>query len=138
MSSMDLTRRNLLAFSGAGAAGVALPTQALASLPSARTLGIDAAQLGVRPGLAGDQSAVLQRAIDHAARVRTPLMLAPGTYLAGNLRLPTGAQIIGTRGATILKFSGGASLFAADGSENLTLSGLVLDGATQPLPGRRG
>src|SRR5215468_438345 len=136
---MDLTRRSLL---GAGAA-TALPVSAFAAPPSAssssaRSPGIDAMQLGVRPGNRGDQSAALQAAIDHAVQLRLPLVLAPGVYAAGNLRLPTGAQIVGTRGATTLRFSGGASLFAADGSDDITLSGLTLDGGKQPLPERRG
>jgi len=134
---MDMTRRKLLAWSSL-AAGLALPAPAFAAPISARGPGIDAIQLGVRPGNRGDQSAALQRAIDHAARLRAPLVLAPGAYVAGNLHLPAGAQVVGTRGATTIRFSGGASLFTADGSDNLSLSGLTLDGATQPLPDRRG
>ena len=50
--------------------------------------GLDAAQFGVRARRADDQSRALQRAIDEAARRRTPLMLAPGVYRAGDLKLP--------------------------------------------------
>jgi uncharacterized secreted repeat protein (TIGR03808 family) len=134
---MDITRRKLIASTGA-AAGLALPAAAQSAPASTSPLGIDSRELGVRPGGPGDQSAALQRAIDDAARLRTPLLLAPGTYRAGNLRLPNGAQIIGARGATRIVFSGGASLFAADGSDDVTLSGLVLDGGQAPLPDRRG
>jgi uncharacterized secreted repeat protein (TIGR03808 family) len=133
---MDLTRRKFFASTGA-AAGLALPVAAQAAPAPTTPLGSDARELGVRPG-AGDQSAALQRAIDQAARQRTPLLLAPGSYRAGNLRLPNGAQIIGTRGATTLAFSGGASLFTAEGSDDITLSGLMLDGGKAPLPERRG
>ena len=135
---MDFTRRKLLS---AGAA-TALPVSAIAAPASANgsaaRAGIDATQLGVRPDSRSDQSAALQAAIDRAAQLRLPLMLAPGIYAAGNLRLPNGAQIVGTRGATTLKFSGGASLLTANGSDDITLSGLTLDGARQPLPERRG
>jgi uncharacterized secreted repeat protein (TIGR03808 family) len=50
------------------------------------------------------------------------------------LRLPSGAQLIGVRGATRLVFAGGPSLFAAEGAETVTLTGLLLDGLSRPLP----
>jgi len=100
--------------------------------------GLDAAQFGVRPGAPDDQSAKLQRAINESSATRTPLLLAPGIYRAGSLRLSPGAQPIGVRSATVLTFAGGDALFTADHSDGLSLAGLVLQGGNHPLPEGRG
>jgi uncharacterized secreted repeat protein (TIGR03808 family) len=132
---MDMDRRRLLLGSLTGAAALATP--ALAA-PLTR-YGLDGAQFGVRPGAPDDQSIKLQRAIDHAAQARVPLVLAPGVYRAGGLTLPAGAQIFGVRGATRLSFTRGPSLMAAEGGgDNITLSGLVFDGGNARLPQNRG
>jgi uncharacterized secreted repeat protein (TIGR03808 family) len=118
---MTLNRRQWIA--GAAIAGAALSTSKPASAG-----GLDAAQFGVRPNAADDQSAALQRAIDQAAASRTPLALVPGIYRASELNLPTGIAIFGVRGATKLVLSRGASLLSARAADTVTLSGLVLDG----------
>jgi uncharacterized secreted repeat protein (TIGR03808 family) len=133
MPSLPLDRRHLLLGSAAAAL---VPAQAIAAPVSAH--GLDAAQYGVRPGAPDDQSPRLQRAIDEAARARLPLMLAPGVYRAGGLRLPAGAQLFGVRGATRLVLTHGPSLLSAEGADSITLSGLTLDGGRQPLPPNRG
>jgi uncharacterized secreted repeat protein (TIGR03808 family) len=138
---MSLDRRRLLALSGATAAfarALTLPAAARAAPQTTSAFGLDATQLGVRAGSSEDQSAALQRAIDQAARARAPLALPPGTYRAGNLTLPDGAQLVGTRGATRLVFSGGPSLLSAQGADHVGIAGLVLDGGKRPLPERRG
>src|SRR5215831_6460913 len=94
---MPIDRRTLLA----GIAAVATPSLARAAAPVS-TLGLDAAQLGVRPGSPDDQTKALQRAIDQTAAAHAPLALAPGVYRAADLILPAGAQIAGIRGATRL------------------------------------
>ena len=66
------------------------------------------------------------------------MWLAPGRYRVGGLTLRPGSQIVGVRGATHLVFTHGPSLIAADHAETVSLSGLVLDGAGQSLPQRRG
>jgi uncharacterized secreted repeat protein (TIGR03808 family) len=133
MPSLPLDRRHLLLGSAAAAL---VPAQAIAAPVSAH--GLDAAQYGVRPGAPDDQSQRLQRAIDEAARARVPLMLGPGVYRAGGLRLPAGAQLFGVRGATRLVLTRGPSLLSAEGADSITLSGLTLDGGRQPLPPNRG
>ena len=132
MPPMPLDRRAFL--TGSAIAAVAPATAAAAPPPR----GFDAVQFGVRPGAADDQTARLQRAIDEAARARRPLTLAAGVYRAGGLRLPTGAQILGVRGATHLTLTHGPSLLSADVGEDITLSGLALDGANLPLPPNQG
>jgi uncharacterized secreted repeat protein (TIGR03808 family) len=108
-----------------------------AALAPAAAHGLDAAHYGVRPG-PDEQTAKLQRAIDEAARARTPLMLAAGVYRTGALRLPAGAQVIGVRGATRLVLTRGSSLLTSEGGDSITLSGLTLDGARVALPKNRG
>ncbi len=131
---MQIDRRRLLVGISTGASALALP--AFAAPLSAH--GLDAGQFGVRAGAPDDQSRALQRAIDQAARRRTPLMLAPGHYRAGDLKLPDGAQIFGIRGATRIVLTRGPSLLSAEGAEAITLDGLTLDGASQPPPQKRG
>jgi uncharacterized secreted repeat protein (TIGR03808 family) len=122
---MDLNRRHLLTAAATGTAAFAAPLSAF---------GLDATQFGVHPGVAGDQSAALQRAIDQAARTRVPLMLAPGVYRAGVLTLPAGASLAGVRGATRLILTHGPSLVSAEHAETVSLTGLTLDGGGMPLP----
>ena len=130
---MPIDRRTLLA----GLAATATPSLARAAAPIS-TLGLDAAQLGVRAGSPDDQTKALQRAIDQAAAARVPLALAPGVYRAGDLVLPAGAQIVGIRGATRLVSTRGRPLFTAPQADRVTLDALVLDGAGTQLPGGLG
>lgn len=126
---MPIDRRHLLVGSMTSAAALAVPLSAY---------GIEAAQFGVHPGSSEDQTRVLQRAIDQVARTRAPLMLAPGVYRAGNLRLMDGTQMFGVRSATRLVLTNGPSLLSSEGGNNITLSGLGLDGGHRPLPQNRG
>ncbi len=85
---MDLNRRHLIGASAAGVAGaLAMPPDAARAAPLTSALGRDATQYGVRPGSPDDQTRVLQRAIDEAARAQVPLALPPGVYRTGLLRL---------------------------------------------------
>jgi uncharacterized secreted repeat protein (TIGR03808 family) len=133
MPVMAVDRRMLLIAAAASAA-----TATSARTAPLATFGVDAAQFGVRPGAPDDQSAKLQRALDHCAQTRMPLMLAPGVYRAGDLRLAAGVQVFGVRGATKLVFTRGASLMSAEGADSVTLSGLTFDGSSARLPQNRG
>ena len=46
--------------------------------------------LGVRAGGGAEQTNMLQAAIDQTAGARVPLVLGPGEYRVGALKLPTG------------------------------------------------
>ena len=136
---MDINRRHFIGASAAGLAGaLALPPDAARAAVLTSALGRDATQYGVRPGSPDDQTKVLQRAIDDAARAQAPLALPPGVYRTGMLRLQSGTQLIGVRGATRLVFNGGASMFQGEGAGSLTLANITLDGSGIPLPTRRG
>ena len=133
MRVMTINRRVLLA----GLAAAAAPSLARAAAPIS-AFGLDAAQLGVRPGSPDDQTRALQRAIDQAAAAHAPLALAPGTYRAGDLMLPAGAQIRGIRGETRITSTGGRPVFTAPQADGVTLGGLVIDGVGARLPDRLG
>jgi len=127
MRRMNLDRRQFLAGAAVLATGPAL------CAPLSK-FGLDAGTLGVRPGSPDDQTRALQRAIDHAASARVALMLAPGVYRAGSLTLPSAAHIAGVRGETRLIMSAGRSLLSSRRAENVSLTGLVIDGDGRLLP----
>src|SRR4051812_13976790 len=138
-SVMDVRRRHFMGVSAAGFAGALAmsPDRAHGAQPGPM-LGRDAMQYGVRPGSPDDQTKVLQRAIDEAARAQVPLALPPGVYRTGLLRLQGGTQLIGVRGATKLVFNGGASMLQSEGAGGIGLTGITFDGGSIPLPTRRG
>ena len=136
---MDVNRRHLIGASAAGVAGaLAMPTAAARAAPLTSTLGRDVTQYGVHPGSPDDQTRALQRAIDDAARAQVPLALPPGVYRTGMLRLQSGTQLIGVRGATRFIFNGGASMLSGEGASSVGLDNITLDGSGIPLPTRRG
>lgn len=137
---MDVNRRHLLHASAAGVAAgaLAVSSDAARAAPLTSVQGRDATQYGVRPNGSDDQTRALQRAIDDTARAQVPLALPPGVYRTGALKLSSGAQLIGVRGATKLLFTGGPSLFSSQGGSSIGLSGLTLDGGRITLPTRRG
>jgi uncharacterized secreted repeat protein (TIGR03808 family) len=136
---MDVNRRHLIGASAAGAAGaLAMSPDAARAAPLASALGRDATQYGIHPGSPDDQTKVLQRAIDDAARAQVPLVLPPGVYRTGMLRLQNGTQLIGVRSATKLIFNGGASMLSSEGAGSIGLANITLDGGGIPLPTRRG
>jgi len=136
---MHINRRHLIGASAAGVAGaVAMSPDAARATPPTSAFGRDATHYGVRPGSPDDQTKVLQRAIDEAARAQVPLALPPGVYRTGLLRLQNGTQLVGVRGATKFVFSGGASMLSGEGSNSVGLTGITLDGGGIKLQDRRG
>jgi uncharacterized secreted repeat protein (TIGR03808 family) len=136
---MDVNRRHLIGASAAGVAGaLAMSPDAAQAVALTPTLGRDVTHYGVRPGGPDDQTKALQRAIDDAARAQAPLALPPGIYRTGMLRLQSGTQLIGVRGATRLVFTGGASMLSGEGADSIGLANITLDGGGIPLPTRRG
>lgn len=136
---MDLNRRHLIGASTAGLAGaLAMPSEISRAASLTSTSGRDAAHHGVQPGSSENQTQALQRAIDEAARAQVPLTLPPGVYRTGMLRLQSGTQLVGVRGATRLVFDGGASMLSAEGARGIGLTNVTLDGQAIALPARRG
>ncbi len=128
MPSKPIDRRTIVT----AAVGAAIPAAvAPASAATSRPLsgfGLDAAQLGVHAGAPDDQSRALQKAIDQAASSRVPLLLGPGTYLAADLRLPSGAQLLGVRGASRLMLAHAGAVILGDHADDILISGLSFDG----------
>lgn len=135
---MDIDRRRLLIVSATMGATPMLTAAPAQASTSSTTFGLDAAQFGIGLNDRNDQSAAFQRAINHAARTRSPLLLAPGSYRAANLRLPSYAKLVGVRGATRIDLASDASLVTSNSANNIELSGLVLDGGTKQLARGRG
>jgi uncharacterized secreted repeat protein (TIGR03808 family) len=135
---MKIDRRRLLAVSALTGAVPATTLAAPAAAAPLAAFGVDATQLGVRAGGGADQSNMLQAAIDKTAGARVPLMLGPGVYRVGGLALPTGAQIVGVRGATRLIFTGGQALLSGVAADHVTLAGLTFEGERLPLPENNG
>src|SRR6202795_236794 len=138
-SAMDVNRRHLIGASAAGVAGaLAMTPDAARAVTLTSALGRDATQYGVRSGSPDDQTRILQRAIDEPARAQVPLALPPGVYRTGMLRLQSGTQLVGVRGATKLIFSGGPSMLQGEGANSIGLTGITFDGGGIALPERRG
>src|ERR1700682_2553193 len=136
---MEINRRHLIGASAAGVAGaLAMSTDDARAAPLTSALGRDATHYGVRPGSPDDQTQILQRAIDDAARAQVPLALPPGVYRTGMLRLQSGTQLVGVRGATRFVFNGGASMFSGEGANSMGLLNITLDGSGIPRATRRG
>ena len=134
---MTVNRRNFIAASATGAATAAAIVPAQAATPNAArstAFGIDASDLGLKPDAPNEQTMLLQRAIDRAASERTTLILPPGTYRCGELRLPSNAKLQGTRGTTRIELARNASLFLSNRANNIDLTGLVLDGGKRLPP----
>jgi uncharacterized secreted repeat protein (TIGR03808 family) len=132
-NDMRISRRHALAYMTGAAISLFAPGSIVARDAAAQSLA------PLQPNVDRDQTSALQALIDNAAARQAPVILPPGSYRAGQLRLPPQTHLIGARGATKLIFSGNApSLMDATGPGRITLSGLVLDGAGQALPRRRG
>ncbi|WP_421760622.1 TIGR03808 family TAT-translocated repetitive protein [Devosia sp.] len=116
MSKPLLNRRRMLA--GLAAAG-ALP---LAAPVLAQALGGN--KLGLVADSPDDQSAVFQEALIKAATDGRPLFVPPGTYLVGNLQVPSNLTIEGVPGDTILASAGAHAVLRIAGSAHVRLTGL--------------
>lgn len=118
---------------GAAAATATMTGPRNAHAASDNRLGINAADLGLKPSGQSDQTGAFQNAIDHAAQKGVPLLIPPGTYLAKTLNLRAGSQIIGTPNLTNIIYIGSRAHFVAHKKDNITLEGLVLNGNIKPL-----
>jgi uncharacterized secreted repeat protein (TIGR03808 family) len=138
---MDITRRDAIGIAATALLAGAAPAwaqRAPRTAPLTSSLGHDATHYGVRPGSPDDQTRVLQRALDEAARAGSPLALPPGVYRTGPLNLSNSARLVGVRGATKLAFTGGPSLLTAQGANGIGLREITFDGGGITLPQRRG
>ncbi|MGX9144792.1 TIGR03808 family TAT-translocated repetitive protein [Mesorhizobium sp. 128a] len=126
-----LNRRALLK----GTAGFAMLGLSLgkASAKTATRGSIDAAELGVQPDAADDQSKAFARMLAEASEGNMPVFLPPGNYLVSNLTLPARVRLSGVPGASRVLYGGGGRLLMAEQAEHIELAGLVFDGANSWL-----
>ena len=122
-----MNRRTLLSAGAFASAGVA----SLAAMPVAA---ISATTFGVKPNLARDQSAKLQKAINAAIKSGGELHLPGGIYVARRLQIDAGVTITGVPGLTRIVLGRPADyLLQVKAARNVTLRGIVFDGAGQSL-----
>lgn len=125
---MTPSRRVLLA---APIGSVVAATSAKATIPDAKTT------KGVVPNFISDskmdQSRTLQNAIDTAATAGCAVLLPPGTFLVGNIRLRAGTKLIAQQRSTTLAYYGGGSFITGDKCHDLVMSGITFDGQYQPI-----
>ena len=128
---MKLGRRDVLAGLGVGLTAAVAPRAAEArhagSADAFSTFGIVPADGAIA------QTATLQEAVDAAARSGTPLFLPAGTYSTARLTLKSGTHIHGVPGLTILRYADGGAILETEGTDNVRLTGLVLDGGGAAL-----
>lgn len=126
---MNFSRRAF--FTTVGAAALATGFEVSASAKTFRT-SLNARNFGVRTG-GGDQSRALQKAINKAVAQNLPLFLPGGDYAVSNITLPSGLQMSGVPGKTVLSYNGGGALLLANDASHVSLNGISLNGHKLPL-----
>ena len=120
-----INRRNFL--TGMTAAGLA------ATVTPVNAAGITTSGGRLNPGSPDDQGPVLQALLDKAAKQNTVLVLDPGRYRVSNITLPKNTRILGVSGSTVLEYAGGDHFIYGENGSYTELSGIVFDGALQPV-----
>jgi putative cofactor-binding repeat protein len=93
-----------------------------------------ASTFGLTPlGGTVDQTAMLQQAIDAAAKAGEPVYLPPGIYSTRRLKLRSGTHLAGTSGKSILRCRDGGGLIGVEHAADIRLDGLVLDGGGRDM-----
>jgi uncharacterized secreted repeat protein (TIGR03808 family) len=120
-----------------GAIGAAVATPALAALdttgsPMLRGT-LDAAELGIKPGAAVNQSVALQRLLDAASADDREVFLPAGTFVVSDLVLPPRTRLAGVAGATRLVYGGGSHMILGERAEVVQIRDITIDGAGQAL-----
>jgi putative cofactor-binding repeat protein len=125
---MRISRRDIIISGlGLGVAFAAGPRLAHARWAVASTFGVMPA------GGAVDQTAMLQQAIDAAAKSGAPLFLPPGIYSTRRLELRSGTHLTGVPGKSILRYRDGGGLIGIEQAEDIRLDGIVLDGGGRDM-----
>lgn len=122
---MPLDRRAFLF--AAPSAGPLVAAAADAAGAASLSAGLVAAELGIEPDAARDQTDALQAAIDRAAQERALLVLPPGTLLTRPLTLRPGTRITGSGPSTRLVLAEDGPVFRARDADDLWLCDLTLD-----------
>ncbi|NVK34904.1 MAG: TIGR03808 family TAT-translocated repetitive protein [Rhodobacteraceae bacterium] len=130
----NLSRRGFLGGVALFLSGTAVPAASAAIRMADLRGSMEAAEVGLLPNAAGDQTALFQHAVNRAVENGKALFLPAGNYPVSNIRFPSGTLIVGVPGRTRLVYQGGGGLLArAEGVSNVTLSGLTFDGANRSI-----
>jgi len=121
-------RRHVIAGLGGLAASISMPRLAR---PAQGT--INAAQSGLIPNAAHDQTEAFNALLRTAGATGAQLFLPSGIYIVSGLRFPAYVNLLGLTGQSRIKLGGTGYLARASGSDHVQISGLVLDGNNQPL-----
>ncbi len=105
---MTMNRRTVL---GLISAGMMLPAQAV---------------------LARDETTRIESEIAEATRRKRPWIVPAGVTLAGNIRLPDGAHLLGKSGHSRLTLVGNGPMFIAERAARITFEGVTFDGGANP------
>lgn len=92
---------------------------------------INAAEFGLIPGAADDQSVMFDALLKQAASGGEQIFLPPGTYIVSGLQFPSYVNLVGVSGQSRLRL-GGKSLITANGG-HVEISALVIDGDGRSL-----
>ena len=127
-------RQMMLAGVGATAASVStIGPRTAEAAPASDTPLTPVTAFGVKPDFNGDQTALLQKAIDQAAAKRTPLFFPAGSYRLTRLELKPDIHLAGVAGRSTLIHEGDGPFLTAAVADNIRLEGLVLDGRGRAL-----
>lgn len=123
---MDLNRRSLMAagaglgLAGAGAGGAMAAPRGVPRQ--------EQATLSLENGTERPQTDAIQQALDRSAESGAPVILPPGRFVTGSLKLSGGTKLIGAHGATHLIACDPEALIGGTSLAAVRLEGLVLDG----------
>ena len=98
----------------------------------------DARQYGVEPNAARNQTQILQRAIDEAASTTGQLFLPAGTFVVAGLTINQPLTLWGIPGRTRLIAPSPSSIIKVENTNDVTLTGLLIDGAGSAPLGAEG
>jgi uncharacterized secreted repeat protein (TIGR03808 family) len=88
----------------------------------------DAREFGVIPDKREDQSAAFQKMLDIAARQRSRIYLAHGTYAISEIKLPDFVDLAGKGDQTTLVNTTRNSIFTAQHSSRVMMDNILVDG----------
>jgi hypothetical protein len=86
------------------------------------------AEWGIEPGIWGDQSPAMQKAIGELAAAGQPIVFPAGRFLFSKLQLPSGAAVFGVPGLTVLTAPPGLHVFESSNAQDVSLRGLSFSG----------
>lgn len=133
---MTVDRRAILAAGfavGAGAAGAKAAGPRRRETDPSSPISARASALGIEPGSTGDQTAIIQAAIDKISALGGRIVLPPGRFLVRTLTLRPGISIAGSGRASILAAVAGhrAALIRGEGADGVALTDFVVEGDRQ-------